>query len=166
LVQHSYWNLDQQPNLALHRLTVPRGHHHWPTDARELPTQCTPVEGTCFDFRAGAGFAAGDIDALDASIALTPSEGLCHAATLAVADMAMDLYTDRPNLHVYASRYLQATARPLGAAHAKGAGLCLETEDLPNGPALGEPVWYGPDRDYTHTMLFRFRNPSAPDPMD
>ena len=70
--------------------------------------------------------------------------------------MAMDVSTDRPYLHVYASANLRATAQPLGVVHGPGAALCLEAEDMPNGPAMGADVWYGPQRGYQHTLALDF----------
>lgn len=164
LVQHSYWNLDGRPDLSGHRLHIPVGTRYWPTDDRELPTARTPVDGTCFDFRQGARFADADIGRLDASIELEKPTGLAHVAMLQVADLALHLQADRPNLHLYASGNLKPSAAPLGVPHGRGAAICLETEDLPNGPALRADVWYGPQRPYEHTMVFEFNNPSAPNP--
>ena len=164
LVQHSYWNLDGRADLSGHQLHIPGGSHYWPTDERELPTQRTPVDGTCFDFRTGARFPDAAIDALDGSIELDKAEGLQEVATLSVSDLHLRLSTDRPNLHIYASRNLRPSTPPQGVAHQRGAAVCLETEDLPNGPALGADVWYGPGRDYSHTMVFEFSSPSAPSP--
>ena len=164
LVQHSYWNLDGQADLRGHRLHIPVGSGYWPTNERELPTQRASVEGTYFDFRAGAGFPNDAIDALDGAVELDKPKGLQPVATLSVRDLHLRLSTDRPYLHLYASRNLRASAPPQGVAHQRGAALCLETEDLPNGPALGADVWYGPGRDYTHTMVFEFSSPSAPSP--
>ncbi|MEJ7138068.1 hypothetical protein [Amphibiibacter pelophylacis] len=158
LLQHSYWNLDASGHL--------RGHHlqadalAWlPTDARELPLPAQPTAGSTLDFHAGRALTAADT-ALDAALVLTPpATGLRRVARLAVADLALTLSTDRPLLHLYGAGGLQPTAQPLGAAHTAGAALCLETEDLPNGPALGADVWYGPQRDYSHAMRLDFTTP-------
>ena len=34
--------------------------------------------------------------------------------------------------------------------------LCQETEDMPNGLALGAPVWYALGEKYFHSMVFDF----------
>ena len=156
IVQHSYWNLDGQPDLRGHRLQVDAQRYH-PVDARELPLAAAPVAGTCFDFRAGAGIAPGCVPQLDAAMVLDGAGGaLRRIARLQAGGLAMDVHTDRPYLHVYASANLRTTAPPLGVAHGPGAALCLETEDMPNGPALGADVWYGPHRDYQHTLALDF----------
>jgi hypothetical protein len=59
-------------------------------------------------------------------------------------------------MHIYAAANLRSTQAPLGVAHGPGAGLCLETEDMPNGPALGDDVWYGSQRYYQHTLALDF----------
>ncbi len=156
MVQHSYWNLDGQPDLRGHRLQVDAQHYH-PVDARELPKPAASVAGSCFDFRSSAPIAADCVPHVDAALVLDGAPGsLRKVAQLQGGGLAMDVSTDRPYLHVYASANLRATAQPLGAAHGPGAGLCLETEDMPNGPALGADVWYGPQRDYQHTLALDF----------
>jgi len=159
IVQHSYWNLDGQPDLRGHRLQVDAQHFH-PVDARELPLAAALVAGTCFDFRASAGIAPGCVPQLDAALVLDGAGGvLRRVARLQAGGLAMDVCTDRPYLHVYASANLRSTAAPLGVAHGPGAALCLETEDMPNGPARGADVWYGPQRDYRHTLALDFSGP-------
>jgi aldose 1-epimerase len=158
LLQHSYWNLDARPELAGHRLQVNASRYH-PTDARELPLPATAVDGTVFDFRTERPLPLAQIDALDGALCLhseLAADGLREAGTLRVDDLALQVRTDRPLLHIYAASELRATEAPLGAPHARGAGFCLETEDLPNGPALGADVWYGPQRTYRHQMALRF----------
>ena len=156
VVQHSYWNLAAQPDLRGHRLWVDAQHYH-PVDARELPQAAVPVAGSCFDFRRPVSIAPACIPHLDAAMVLSPAHGALRAvARLEGAGVAMELSTDRPYLHVYASANLRATQPPLGVAHGPGAALCLETEDMPNGPALDADVWCGPQRDYAHTLALDF----------
>jgi galactose mutarotase-like enzyme len=96
---------------------------------------------------------------LDAALCLDRpfvAGGLRDAGTLRVADLALQVRTDRPLLHIYAASGLAPTEAPLGVPHAPGAGFCLETEDLPNGPALGADVWCGPDRAYRHRTALAF----------
>jgi len=156
MVQHSYWNLDGQPDLRGHRLRVDAQHYH-PLDARELPQAATPVAGTCFDFRSSAPIAAACVPHLDAALVLDGAQdGVRRVARLQGGGLTMDVSTDRPYLHAYASANLRVAAQPLGVAHGPGAGLCLETEDMPNGPALGADVWFGPTRNYQHALALDF----------
>lgn len=155
LVQHSYWNLDAQADLRNHRLQV-HATHYLPTDTRELPLQAVPVDGGCFDFRQPRLISADCIDRLDGALRLDKQTYLRPVAHLSVDDLSMTVSTDRPWLHVYAAGGLKPTAQACGVAHLRGTAVCLETEDLPNGPALGAPVWYGPGRNYEHRMVLDF----------
>jgi aldose 1-epimerase len=158
LLQHSYWNLDARPDLSGHHLQVSASNYH-PTDERELPLPAAPVDDTVFDFRTERPIPLNQIGALDGALCLDTEpapDGLRDAGTLRVADLALQVCTDRPLLHLYAASGLRPTDKPLGVPHASGAGFCMETEDLPNGPALGADVWCGPDRPYRHRMALRF----------
>ena len=77
-------------------------------------------------------------------------------ARVQAGGIAMQVSTDRPFLHLYASGSLRPRSPALGVPHGPGAGLCLETEDMPNGPAWGSDVWYGPQREYHHTLALDF----------
>lgn len=158
LLQHSYWNLDARADLSGHRLQANASHYH-PSDARELPRLATAVDGTVFDFRVERLVPLAQLDALDGALCLDSelaADGLRDAGTLRVADLALQVRTDRPLLHLYAASGLTPTEPELGVPHARGAGVCLETEDLANGPAMGADVWYGPGRVYRHQMELRF----------
>lgn len=154
-VQHSYWNLDASADLKHHKLKVD-AHAYLPTDTLGLPLATRAVDGTCFDFRSEAGLSAADILKIDAALQLDNVQTLRQVARFSTHDLAMTVSTDRPWLHVYASANLKASLPPLGATHQPGAALCLETEDMPNGPALGAPVWYGSGEPYLHQTVFEF----------
>ena len=101
--------------------------------------------------------AAACVPHLDAALVLDGAPGhLRQVARLQGGGLTMEVSTDRPYLHVYASANLRVRAQPLGVPHVPGAGLCLETEDMPNGPALGADVWFGPTRDYQHALALDF----------
>lgn len=154
LVQHSYWNLDATPTVHGQRLWVD-ANDYLPTDAQELPLPSAPVAGGLRDFRTDAPLTAEHTAALDNALLLKrpPHTAMtANVARLSGRDLVLSVQTDRPLLHLYAASGLRPSAAPLGVAHGPGAGLCLETEDWPNGPALGQPVWYGPDRPYRHRL--------------
>ena len=156
LVQHSYWNLDGAATIAQHVVQVDADLYH-PVDAQELPLPAVPVDGSCFDFRQGANVAPECVPHLDGALVLRSDAGVLRpVARVQAGGLAMQVSTDRPLLHVYASAGLRPSSPALGVAHGAGAGLCLETEDMPNGPALGSDVWYGPQRDYRHTLALDF----------
>jgi len=154
-VQHSYWNLDAQAGLQHHLLQV-NAQAYLPTDALDLPMPAQSVQGTCFDFRQAAGFPSTQIQQFDVAVQLDAERQLRRVACLSGRDLSLTLSTDRPWMHVYAAGNLKPGSTPLGAAHLPGAALCLETEDMPNGPALGAPVWYAPGEKYFHAMTFDF----------
>lgn len=156
LVQHSYWNLAASPTLVNHTLQV-NASTYLPVDARELPMPAAPVDGSCYDFRRPTPLRAECFPLLDGALVLGNSSGkLRRVAQLASEDLAMTVSTDQPYLHLYAAAKLTPSQPALGVTHGPGAGLCMETEDCPNGPALGKDVWYGPERPYQHTLRLDF----------
>ena len=161
LVQHSYWNLAAHADLRSHRLQVHALHHH-PIDARELPLPAEPVSGSHMDFRQSRAIQPDEVAKLEGALVLegTPGE-MREVATLSVPDLSLHLHTDQPLLHLYAAAGLRPSAAALGVAHQAGAGLCLETEQMPNGPALGADVWVMPGEVYRHRMVWRFAGSRA-----
>ncbi|MGB0957340.1 MAG: hypothetical protein ACPGUF_02605, partial [Litorivicinus sp.] len=53
------------------------------------------------------------------------------------------------------AKHLFTVGPAIGAAHEPGNAVCLETQQLPNGPALGQDVWLEPGRPYRHRMRFQ-----------
>lgn len=156
MVQHSYWNLDGANTICNHALQVDADLYH-PVDAQELPLPAVPVQGSCFDFRQATQVAPACVPHLDGALVLRSDAALVRPiAHVQAGGLAMQVSTDKPLLHLYASAGLRPSSPALGVAHGPGAGLCLETEDMPNGPAWGSDVWYGPHRDYRHTLALDF----------
>lgn len=157
LLQHSYWNLDAEATIENHVLQV-NATRYLPTDQRELPLPPASVANSCFDFRTATRLCPDHFSRLDGALVLpaNPARAVRRVARLSVKDLAVEVRTDRPLLHLYAGAALLPIGAPLGVAHGPGAGLCLETEDWPNGPALGHDVWYGPERAYRHTLRLDF----------
>ena len=156
IVQHSYWNLDGTATIHDHTLQVDADSYH-PVDAQELPLPAVSVQGTCFDFRQAVQVSPVCAPHLDVAMVLRIGAGaLRPVARVQAGGIAMQVSTDRPFLHLYASGNLRPSSPALGVAHGPGVGLCLETEDMPNGPAWGSDVWYGPQRDYRHTLALDF----------
>jgi len=172
LIPHPYWNLDGEATVTGHRVWI-NADQYLPLDQRELPLPLADVSGTPFDFRKPRTIGHDDIAIMDAALRITdraergqrdplPTVAHCEAGGL-----RLTVQTDRPFVHIYAAAGMApqrisgagtaAAPRPLGVSHAFGAGLCLETEDWPNGPANDrEEVWYGPDRAYHHTAQWTF----------
>ena len=160
LIPHPYWNLDASPTIEQHTLVV-NGSFYLPLDTLELPMPLTHVQGTAFDYRQPKRIVHADIAALDAAIRIDPStdkhhHGLHHAATASVPGLALAVHTDQPFVHLYGGSGLQPSEQHLGVAHTSGAGLCVETESWPNGPALGTVMWHDADTPYRHTAKWTF----------
>lgn len=156
-VQHSYWNLAATSDLRGHTLAIAAEQHH-PIDERELPLPLSSVAGTALDFRQPRKIDPSLAAELEGALLLPENKDgeMREVAQLSVRDLRLRLATDQPYLHLYAGASLTSTSPPLGVAHQPAAGLCLETEAMPNGPALGAPVWYGPERGYEHRMSWAF----------
>ena len=157
LVQHSYWNLAASGDLRGHTLEIAAQQYH-PIDQRELPLPLSSVAGTVLDFRQPRVIDPSLAAELEGALLLPENNSgeMREVAHLSVHDLRLRLATDQPYLHLYAGAGLTPTSPPLGVVHRPAAGLCLETEAMPNGPALGAPVWYGPDQDYEHRMSWTF----------
>jgi aldose 1-epimerase len=174
LIPHPYWNLDGQPTIENHRIWIAAAQY-LPLDERELPLPLADVHGTPFDFQQARCIPIDAIPSIDGALAVgAPASGkLQHAvapvATCTAGGLTLTVKTDRPFVHLYAAAGLRPqsfidpathallTPQALGVQHQPGAGLCLETEDWPNGPAIGRPeVWYNAARPYEHTALWQF----------
>ena len=170
LVPHPYWNLDGHADVTTHQLWV-NAHTYLPLNARELPEPPASVADTPFDYTTARRIRRVDIPALDAAYLIHRAASADHGNGLHVAarceagGLRLTVSTDRPFVHLYAAAGLapqsvaeaNGHAKPLGVAHQPGAGLCLETEDWPNGPAnQREEVWYDAHRAYSHKARWQF----------
>ena len=171
LVHHSYWNLSGRAESILdHELQID-ADAYLPTDAGLIPTgELAPVEGTPMDFTRphpiGARIEAGT-EALrlaggyDHCWVLRPRPGLRPAARLRdpASGRVLSILTDQPGLQFYSGNFLDGTARGKGgAAYARRAGLCLETQnfpDAPNQPSFPSSVLL-PGQTYRHTLVHAF----------
>ena len=170
LVPHPYWNLDGHADVTTHQLWV-NAHTYLPLNARELPEPPASVADTPFDYTTARHIRRADIPKLDAAYLIhraasaNHGNGLHVAARCEAGGLRLTVSTDRPFVHLYAAAGLapqsaaeaNGHAKPLGVAHQPGAGLCLETEDWPNGPAnQREEVWYDAHRAYSHKARWQF----------
>lgn len=152
LAHHSYFRLDDGPDILDHTLEV-RANLMTPVDADSIPDgSLAPVAGTPFDFRRARPirFAAADGGRFryDHNFMLRrercepcPAAGreLAHAATLRSArtGLAMELWTTEPALQVYDGFKLGTAVAGLdGAAYGPCAGIALEPQHVPDSPNL------------------------------
>lgn len=151
LCQHVYFNLAGGGTIRDHhiRLDAPA---FTPVDDTLLPTgEIVPVEGTRYDFRAGAVLAQIDPEGAGYDLNLMLSEGDDTKAEVVCDDIRLRLWTDQPGLQVYTSNMLKPHGAPWpGQTFGPFAGLCLEAQAAPNTvnmPQFGS-VMCSPDAPY------------------
>ncbi|WP_030263765.1 aldose epimerase family protein [Streptomyces sp. NRRL B-24484] len=173
---HAYFNLAGQGTVHDHLLEL-SADHYLPVTAEGIPYgPPEPVAGTPFDFgrpvRLGGRIADGHpqvraADGLDHCWVLRGAGAgeLRHAATLAEpsAGRRMEVWTTEPGVQVYTGNNLDGTlpgadGRPLP----QHAGICLETQHLPDSPNRPEypSTVLRPGREFRSRTEFRFSTQS------
>lgn len=148
LIQHNYWNLGC--DAAHHQLTIP-SQATWDNDSRNLPVELRATQ-PADDFQTPRLIGSAPFD----RTYQVEGAGMRHVAGLRGPYGALSVFSDQPYLQLYTADYLAPTGKPLGAAHTPGNAVCLETQQLPNGPALNQPVWIHPNQRYAHQMRWEF----------
>jgi aldose 1-epimerase len=152
LAHHSYFRLDDGPNILDHELEV-RANLTTPVDADLIPDgSLAHVAGTPFDFRRPRPIRFANPDGsrfwYDHNYVLRrdrrePSVAagleLAHAATLRSprSGLAMQLWTTEPALQVYDGFKLNTAVAGLdGKPYGANAGIALEPQHVPDSPNL------------------------------
>lgn len=173
LVQHAYWNLSGDPSSSIddHLLTL-HARHYLPVNAGLIPTgEIASVKDTPMDFLAPqsiAGRLRQDFPALLEAGGydhawLLDGYGVRLAALLEdpKSGRSMEVSTDQPAIQFYGGNLLDGSIiGKQGVAYARHAGLCLETEalpDAPNQPSFPSSI-LRPGETYRHRTVFRFGN--------
>ncbi len=181
LTHHAYFHLGGagRGDVLGHRLAVD-ADAYLPVDAGSIPLgPPAATAGTPFDFREAR--AVGErIDEDDAQ--LVAAGGYDHCFVLAPppapgalrraarlhdprSGRRMEVWTTEPGLQLYTGNALDGSLRgPDGKRHERRAGLCLETQhlpDAPNHPSYPDPV-LRPGAVRRSTTEFRFPHLSAP----
>lgn len=150
LTNHSYLDLSGRAwsGAGGHDLTVAAGHYV-PVDGEGIPLGGTAsVAGTPMDLRAAArvGERTGqdtvqlrNVGGLDHCWVLDrrPGDAPSSAAVLsdATSGRLLEVWTDQPGIQVYSGNQLDGSATgKAGRSHTRGAGICLETQHLPDSP--------------------------------
>lgn len=169
ITNHSYFNLNGGGDILGHSLWL-AASAFTPVDGDSIPTaMARPAAGTPFDFtRAkpiGRDIGADDeqlknTGGYDHNFVLDPAQGLRLAAVLTGERLAMECWTEKPGIQVYAGNFLNTDASGKGGvAYRPRQGVCLETQffpDSPNHPEWGD-ITLRPGRRYDYTTQFRFR---------
>lgn len=168
LATHSYFNLDDSPDILDHRLMIP-ADAYCPVDATGLVTGAVlPVEATPYDFRrlrpVRTQLADGGLQRFDNNYALAaaPSPVPRLAARLegARGDVAMEVWSSEPGIQLFDSAPIGFPGPGLdGRRYAGGAGLCLEPQrfpDCPNHPHFPDAL-LRPGETYRQHTEYRFQ---------
>ena len=172
LTNHSYFNLSagKQPTIADHELTILADKFAEFTNTLVTTGNLLDVTGTPMDFTVPHKIG----ERIDADFGqLKPGRGYAHSwvlrnndGTLALATTLyepvsgrfMEVFTTEPAMHFYAGTYLDGTlVGKNNTQYVKCAGLCLETQHLPdpNQTAFPSTILY-PGQTYKTQTIFKF----------
>jgi len=167
LTNHSYFNLDDSPDILDHLLQID-GSHVVTVDADSVATgEIRPVEGSAYDLRVARpirGEALEGAFVYDINYVLDRTgPGLFHAATLSSpkSGVSMETWTTEPGLQFYDGHKL-AEKIPVpglgGRRYDARAGLCLEAQRFPGSPNFPHfpPATLRPGEAYRHVTEYRF----------
>lgn len=134
LVNHAYWNLAGSGTIDRHVLRL------WADQVLEVDADTVPtgrileVAGTVLDYRTPRRLDDRGAPQLDHCF-LVPGEGLRPVAVLEDPESGrrLELASDQPAVQVYSAFKLDLPGRG-GVRYGPRAGLCLETEALPDAP--------------------------------
>ncbi|MGV1772824.1 aldose epimerase family protein [Agrobacterium vitis] len=139
LCQHSYFNLDDSPDMLDHELMI-AADHYLPVDDRLIPTgEQRPVIGTPFDFRQ-MGVMRRTEDGVqvpfDNNFCLSQARVAKRSVVMArslKSGVSMEVRTTEPGVQFYAGVYLNIPVSGLeGRRYGAYAGFCLETQIWPD----------------------------------
>jgi aldose 1-epimerase len=182
LTNHSYFNLAGHGTVLDHKLQVD-AERFCVVDAELLPTgELRSVAGTPFDFRSakriGQDLAADDpqlrlAGGYDHCLVLTPPEAAPTVAVTGAAELrracvltepasgrSLEVWTDQPGVQLYSGNFLDGRCLSSdGRRFDRHAGLCLETQRLPDAPhhPAFPSVVLRPGETYRSTTLWRFQ---------
>lgn len=158
MTHHAYFNLHgyNGDSILDHTLQID-ADTFTAVDARLIPTEERPVDGTPFDFRTPTPVGArirDDYDQLilgcgyDHNFNLNASvkeslfgRELGRAAVLRADGLALSCYTDKPCLQIYSGNYMEGDTPLKGGVPLRiWHGICLETQYAPDSPNHGKAI--------------------------
>ena len=166
LTQHSYFNLDDSPDINDHNVEIAAGQY-LPVNEDFIPSgEIRNVEWTPYDFQSGRKIrrSSGEEDVIfDNNFCL--SQKLRDKPEFAAAvygadgDTNMEVWTTEPGVQLYDGYKINVSVPGLhGKKYGARAGLCLEPQrwpDSPNHDNFAGAV-LRPEETYTHISEFRF----------
>lgn len=168
LVHHSYWNLGGHGagTILDHELTLFADAYNPGTAISDGPD--TPVRGTPFDFTVAKPIGR-DLQAAGGNpvgydhhwVVNGPRDVMRAVARLKDprSGRVMTLDSDQPGVQFYSGNYLDGSMTGKGTTYRHHAGLCLETQKVPNAinhPERMQDVILRPGQTYRHHMVHRF----------
>lgn len=159
MTNHSYFNLNghKSGSVLRHELQL-ESSLYTPADSSLLPTgEIRFVEGTKMDFTKKRAIQY----EYDDNFILQNNRvfGKIAEVTGDSTGITMEVYTDLPAVQIYTGNFLAGEKGKDGAVYGKNAGLCMETQFIPNAIGLNgveKPIVRGKETFRTST-LFRFR---------
>jgi len=166
LAQHSYFNLDDSPDILDHEVEIFAGAYT-PADADSIPTgEIRSVAGTDYDFREarsirhmkdGKRFTY-DIN-FAASEAKSPTPRRLARLRSPKNGVSLEVASTEPGVQFYDGSWMHVSVPGLGGrVHGACAGCCFEPQYFPdavNHPNFASPI-LRPGETYRQTTLFSF----------
>lgn len=141
MAQHSYFNLDESPDISGHQLQI-RADAYLPTNDLFIPTgEIKSVEETSFDFResrpinASADLAATTYDNNFVISESKTNRDIKMATLTGERGLSMDISSTEPGLQFYDGSRVNVPVDGIdGRPYGSFAGICLEPQIWPDSP--------------------------------